>query len=321
MATGGFGAIYPIGDNVGAVTGEGYAHAFDAGAELTGIEFGHFLATPVHPAKMQVKFVFIGFVNGLLNKWQSRLYNGVGERFMFRYSPERGEKRHSSEELAAASAQEIVEGRGGAHGGIYFDATDVPDEFRQNDRYRRMYELADRAGMDLKREPIELATYPHDLVGGIKIDEAGRTCVPALYAAGEAAGGSHGASRFGGSALSDCLVYGAASGNHAPACAQRLTHHLPLDAAGHGGNGKDKIARWTDRNGDRSRRGACRLSALAYPPPQHGPHRAGPSAGTLRNKCHDERRAARHGRPGEGAARHNGCARRINWTARPSSAA
>ena len=44
VCTGGLGAMYPIGDNVGAVTGEGYSLAYEAGVELTGMEFGHFLA-------------------------------------------------------------------------------------------------------------------------------------------------------------------------------------------------------------------------------------------------------------------------------------
>src|ERR1022692_1188008 len=145
MCTGGFGAMYPIGDNVGQVTGEGYSLAFDSGAKMIGMEFGHYLATPIYPKKMQVRFVFVRFLNGLLNDANARLYNGLGERFMFRYAPDRGEKRHSSEELNRRIAQEMIEGRGGAHGGIYFDLSDVPDEFRRNEHYKRMYELADLA--------------------------------------------------------------------------------------------------------------------------------------------------------------------------------
>ncbi|VCU69622.1 L-aspartate oxidase [Pigmentiphaga humi] len=215
LATGGYGALYPVGDNVAGATGEGYALAYEAGASLTGMEFGHFLATPIHPAKMQVKFVVIGFINGLINEGNARLYNGKGERFMYRLYPEQGEKGHLSEVLCRHISEEILLGNGGPHGGIYFDASDVPAALRQDERYARMFELAERAGLDLRSQPIEIVTYPHDLVGGVRIDEFGRTDVPGLYAAGEVAGGSHGASRFGGSALSDCLVFGAASGLHA----------------------------------------------------------------------------------------------------------
>lgn len=263
VCTGGIGALYPYGDNVGTVTGEGYAMAFDAGAELLGIEFGHFLCTPIFPEKMQVKFVFTGFVNGLINESKGRLYNGLGERFMFRHYPDTGERGLKGEELSRRVCEEILIGNGGAHGGIYFDASDVPDDFRNHDRYRRVFELADRAGMNLRRQPIEIVTYPHDLVGGVKINEFGRTNVPGLYAAGEAAGGSHGASRFGGSALSDCLVFGAASGKDAAQEAAKSKHHSPIDARQLEAC-QAKLAGWRAGRGRKPRDVLNELNELAF---------------------------------------------------------
>jgi succinate dehydrogenase/fumarate reductase flavoprotein subunit len=58
-------------------------------------------------------------------------------------------------------------------------------------------------------------------MGGIKIDTRGATSVPGLFAAGEAAGGLHGANRMGGNALSETLVFGARAGNAAAARATR----------------------------------------------------------------------------------------------------
>lgn len=263
MATGGLGALYPVGDNVGAVTGEGYALAWEAGAELIGMEFGHYLPTPIFPEKMRYTSVFIPFVNGLLNESEARLLNGRGERFMLHYFPDKGEKGHCSEELSRYISQEIVEGRGGSHGGVYFDVARVPDSFRHGERYGRLFELADRAGVDLRREPLELVTYPHDLVGGIRIDEFGRTNVPGLYAAGEAAGGSHGASRFGGSALSDCLVFGAASGTDAAALSAGKKLQPPLsqddlDAV------QGKLSAWISRDGEDSAAVFARIRDLAF---------------------------------------------------------
>jgi succinate dehydrogenase / fumarate reductase flavoprotein subunit len=50
-------------------------------------------------------------------------------------------------------------------------------------------------------------------MGGIRVDaETGATTVPGLYAAGEVAGGMHGANRLGGNSLSDLLVFGARTG-------------------------------------------------------------------------------------------------------------
>jgi len=63
----------------------------------------------------------------------------------------------------------------------------------------------------------------HYTMGGAAIDPAGRVLtrgaapVPGLYAAGEVAGGVHGANRLGGCSLLDCVVFGTAAGEAAVA--------------------------------------------------------------------------------------------------------
>src|SRR3990170_6679257 len=52
-------------------------------------------------------------------------------------------------------------------------------------------------------------------MGGVEIDERGRTALPGLFAAGEVAWGIHGANRVGGNALTECVVFGAMSGQSA----------------------------------------------------------------------------------------------------------
>jgi succinate dehydrogenase / fumarate reductase flavoprotein subunit len=53
-------------------------------------------------------------------------------------------------------------------------------------------------------------------MGGIRVDpDTQAATVPGLYAAGEAAGGMHGANRLGGNSLSDLLVFGLRAGRHA----------------------------------------------------------------------------------------------------------
>src|SRR5690606_37801225 len=51
--------------------------------------------------------------------------------------------------------------------------------------------------------------------GGVKIREKGNTEVRGLFAAGECAGGQHGANRPGGNALLDCQVFGKIAGEEA----------------------------------------------------------------------------------------------------------
>ncbi|MBT3914787.1 MAG: FAD-binding protein [Rhodospirillaceae bacterium] len=248
MTTGGYGAMYPVGDNVGAATGEGYAIAFDASAEMLGMEFGHYLPTPVFPKALQVKFVFAGFINGLINEAGARLLNNKGEEFFFKIYPETGATKLTMEELTRRIGEEILKGGCGPHGGIIFDISEVDDEFKDHPKYGRMWELAERGKVDLLEDPIELICYPHDLVGGIKINEKGETNVPGFFAAGEATGGSHGASRFGGSALSDCLVFGALGALEAVNYVGKLSNHTEISPADIDAI-RNKLSNWIAQEG------------------------------------------------------------------------
>jgi succinate dehydrogenase / fumarate reductase flavoprotein subunit len=68
-------------------------------------------------------------------------------------------------------------------------------------------------GIDLEGgDLLELAPACQHFQGGVKIDPHGGTSVPGLYAAGEVAGGQHGANRPGGNALMDSQVMGKLAG-------------------------------------------------------------------------------------------------------------
>src|SRR5207344_2457906 len=63
----------------------------------------------------------------------------------------------------------------------------------------------------------------HYVMGGVRVEaDTGATTVPGLYAAGEVAGGMHGANRLGGNSLSDLLVFGARTGAGAAAHAAEI---------------------------------------------------------------------------------------------------
>jgi L-aspartate oxidase len=65
-------------------------------------------------------------------------------------------------------------------------------------------------GLDLGRDLIPVRPAAHYLMGGIKTDLFGRTTLPGLYAAGEAAcTGVHGANRLASNSLLEGLVFGA----------------------------------------------------------------------------------------------------------------
>ena len=76
--------------------------------------------------------------------------------------------------------------------------------------YHQFKELAD---VDITKGPMEVGPTCHYVMGGIRVDaETAQSSMPGLFAAGEAAGGLHGANRLGGNSLSDLLVFGRRAG-------------------------------------------------------------------------------------------------------------
>ncbi|MBE3021729.1 flavocytochrome c [Campylobacter sp. RM13119] len=66
---------------------------------------------------------------------------------------------------------------------------------------------------------VRLSPKPHHTMGGLKINEKAEVIssktnkpIPGLYAAGEVTGGTHGASRLGTVAITDCIVFGMIAG-------------------------------------------------------------------------------------------------------------
>ena len=61
---------------------------------------------------------------------------------------------------------------------------------------------------------MEVGPTIHYVMGGIKVDpESAAASIPGIFAAGEVAGGLHGANRLGGNSLSDILVFGRRAGD------------------------------------------------------------------------------------------------------------
>jgi succinate dehydrogenase / fumarate reductase flavoprotein subunit len=93
--------------------------------------------------------------------------------------------------------------------------------------YDQFKELAD---VDITKGPMEVGPTTHYVMGGVRVDaETGAATVPGLFAAGEVAGGMHGANRLGGNSLSDLLVFGMRTGAGAAAHAATLKSQPYLD--------------------------------------------------------------------------------------------
>jgi succinate dehydrogenase / fumarate reductase flavoprotein subunit len=118
------------------------------------------------------------------------------------------------DEVARAINAEVKAGRGTPHGGVYLDiATRRTPEFIRRRLPSMYHQFMELAGVDITREAMEIGPTCHYIMGGVKVDaDTAVTIVPGLFAAGEVAGGMHGANRLGGNSLSDLVVFGRRAG-------------------------------------------------------------------------------------------------------------
>jgi succinate dehydrogenase / fumarate reductase flavoprotein subunit len=78
---------------------------------------------------------------------------------------------------------------------------------------------------------MEVGPTLHYIMGGVRVEpETAASTVPGLFAAGEVAGGMHGANRLGGNSLSDLLVFGRRAGAGAASYASRTNARAVDDA-------------------------------------------------------------------------------------------
>jgi succinate dehydrogenase / fumarate reductase flavoprotein subunit len=251
LATGGVGKAWKFTSNSWESTGDGVTLALDAGADLIDMECVQF-----HPTGM----VWPPSVRGILVTEGVRgdggtLKNSDGVRFMFNYIPEYfkaetadnekeadawyEDKKHRRtpdllprDEVARAINAEVKAGRGSPHGGVFLDIASrrTPDYIRKRlpSMYHQFKELAD---VDITREPMEVGPTCHYIMGGVRVDaDTEATAVKGLFAAGEVAGGMHGANRLGGNSLSDLVVFGRRAGLAAGQYVKSLKGAVRVDA-------------------------------------------------------------------------------------------
>jgi succinate dehydrogenase / fumarate reductase flavoprotein subunit len=267
LATGGIGRAYKVTSNSWEYTGDGHALAYHAGADLIDMEYVQF-----HPTGM----VWPPSVRGILVTEGVRgeggvLRNNQGARFMFDDIPPlyRGQTADDEEEgwhytqgdknarrppelltrdhVARCIVREIREGRGSPHGGVFLDISWIKTKMPRADEHIKrklpsMYhQFKELAGIDITNEPMEVGPTTHYMMGGVRVDgESQMSTVPGLFAAGECAGGLHGANRLGGNSLSDLLVFGKLAGEHA---ARFAKEHGPGPGLDEQRAGVDHLAR------------------------------------------------------------------------------
>lgn len=216
IATGGAGQLYPVTSNTVQKNGDGYALAWNVGANLIDMEEVQFHPTGMVAPESKKGVLVTEAVRGeggiLLNKNK--------ERFMKKYSPEKMEL--STRDVVARSIYtEIIEGRGTENGGVYLDISHLDADVIEEKLETMVLQFKD-VDVDITKEPMEVAPTAHHFMGGVKINENCESSISNLYAAGEASGGVHGANRLGGNALADTQVFGKIAGENAAKAAKTV---------------------------------------------------------------------------------------------------
>jgi succinate dehydrogenase / fumarate reductase flavoprotein subunit len=235
FATGGGGKCWRVTSNSWEYTGDGAGMAFRAGAELMDMEFTQF-----HPTGM----VWPLSVRGILVTEGVRgeggiLLNSQGERFMFKYIPDRFKSETADTEdeanrwlagdkearrppelltrdvVARAILAEVKAGRGSPKGGAFLDIANRRSAADIKKKLPSMHhQFKVLAELDITEEPMQVGPTLHYFMGGIRVDADTQMSptLEGLFACGECAAGLHGANRLGGNSLSDLIVFGQLAG-------------------------------------------------------------------------------------------------------------
>ncbi len=207
LATGGAGQLYRESTNPPGASGDGMALAWRAGAELRDMEFMQF-----HPTVLYIAGGSRSLITEAVRGAGAHLVDKDGRRFM----PEFDARAELAPRDVVSRAITVVMHRT-HHANVYLDLSHL-DPAMVNERFPGMAAICGQFGLDLARDRIPVRPGAHYMIGGVKVDDVGRTDIPRLFAAGEVtSSGLHGANRLASNSLLEGLVYGARAGETAAA--------------------------------------------------------------------------------------------------------
>jgi len=251
LAAGGLTRLYARNSASINMNGDAYAMALRAGAELIDMEFPQFF--PIgHLAPRLVGMDPIMW-DPFRYKLGGRLFNADGEEFLHRYGGEDADKYTTTRDIISYGiTKENEAGRATDNGGVYLSFRHLSEKVLR-DAFGPVIDKLANNGIDLMERDVEVSPIAHYHMGGIRVNGSMETCVPGLYAAGEAVGGANGANRLSGNAIPEAFVFGERAGRFAAEYARGRNRSWVADAAvGHVDQLNAMIGRQTDANGEKA---------------------------------------------------------------------
>jgi fumarate reductase (CoM/CoB) subunit A len=217
LAAGGVGQLFRYSFNPPGNTGDAYAIALRAGADLFNMEFMQQGLATTWPTQAMVMLYDMD--------QPYRLLNADGKAFLQNYLPQgvtvEEVSRHKATHwpvscrdhalhLDRAIKSEVLAGRGTKNDAVLLDLSGARRGFEPELFIKFMLSK----GLDVQHDLLQVQIHHHTSNGGVRIDENAHTSITGLFAAGEAAGWQ-GADRLGGTMLGGSQVFGWRAGAHA----------------------------------------------------------------------------------------------------------
>ena len=220
MATGGIGHLFARTTNPAAVSGDGVAMAARGGVGLTDLEFVQF-----HPTALAAGADPMPLLTEALRGEGAILVDEDGHRYMPDIHPD---AELAPRDIVARANYRLLASGGSA----YLDATDaVGEAFPQ--RFPTVFGYARQYGYDPRVDRLPVSPAAHYYMGGIEVDDDGRSSVTGLWAVGEASSsGVHGANRLASNSLLEGLVFGRRVARDIERLASFLPVELTVDVPG-----------------------------------------------------------------------------------------
>jgi L-aspartate oxidase len=197
LATGGAGQLFKYNTNPNIATGDGIALGFNAGAEITDIEFFQF-----HPTALRMPGVPTFLISEAVRGEGGILRNSKGYAFMRDYH-EKGDL--APRDVVARSIVNEMKKTGSER--VFLDVTHLPP-YLITTRFPHIYQFCLDRGLDITHNQIPVAPAAHYTIGGVRTNSWGETNINGLYATGEVAcTGVHGANRLASNSLLEAIVF------------------------------------------------------------------------------------------------------------------